>query len=92
MLKNHVRVEEIRQQYRLALTLVAPVKVAERDKSGMGRRFANRLQVRRDTKPFKDSVQKRCEADAMWLQQQKQDPLFQDPSEQSPFVPGPLIH
>jgi len=61
MLKPHLRVEQCRVQYRIGLTMSAPEWVPERDKTGMGRRVAERLQVGRDGAPFTDSIWQRAD-------------------------------
>jgi hypothetical protein len=63
MLKPHLRVEQFHVQYRIGLTMSAPEWVPERDKTGMGRRVAERLQVGRDGEPFTDSTWQRAGID-----------------------------
>ena len=52
ILKGHHQVESIRQQYRISLTILAPEVVRERDRTGMSRRVAERLQINRNRDPF----------------------------------------
>ena len=68
MLKHHVRTEQCRQQYRTGLIMVAPEWVAERDRTGMGRKVFERLQVGRDGAPATDSVWQRAEIDNQWAE------------------------
>jgi hypothetical protein len=63
MLKNCAN-EEQRQHYRLALSLVAPVKKPAGDPSGMESKVAARLSVNRNKPPFRDGVALRNQVDA----------------------------
>jgi hypothetical protein len=56
------RSEEQRQHFRVVLTAVAPKKVGCR-RRGMSRRVAEALHVNRNSKPFRDSVDKRAKID-----------------------------
>ena len=66
------RDEQGKRDYRLALTICAPVKMAEGNRYGMGRKVADRLDVDRQSTPFLDAVEKRAEIDAAYVLQLEQ--------------------
>jgi hypothetical protein len=74
--------EKARQNFRMALTLVAPVKVSRGNRHGMSRKVAERLGIDRQAAPFMESVIRRAEIDAehsTWLGKgYDKDNKFQD--------------
>ena len=57
--------EQQRKEYRVALTVLAPEQVAERDNSGMSRKVAEALGVNRSRALFTESVAERAEIDKL---------------------------
>jgi hypothetical protein len=65
--------ERQREEYHIALGLIAPKPVAVRDHAGMGRRVAQELQLQQNRLPWQRSVAQRAAADAAWLK--RSEPL-----------------
>jgi hypothetical protein len=53
--------EEQRQQYRVVLTASAPKSAARCDNTGMGNKFADRLEINRKSVPYLECIAKRAE-------------------------------
>jgi hypothetical protein len=63
--------EQARQNFNMAVTLVAPVKLTRRNPAGMQRKVADRLDLDRKAEYFSRAVAKRDEIDGKhseWLQ------------------------
>ena len=65
VLKKQHHVEEVRQQYRVALTVLAPTLDKAGCQDAMQKKVAARLGVDRNGAPFRDAVAKRHDIDKM---------------------------